>query len=213
TGCGPVVAESGLVLGYLWASGDAASYVARADAGLEGTNRAGAFYPALREAFAAGVPAVEAIRSLAPDAEEAQAPSLDDLVGLASRYEQTLRLTFPLPNPDLPPRPPVPPAERDSVLAYLEQAPVAFPAGPPLPDLEDDAHPATVPSGYRTDGAWVWPEGTAYYLRTHGVPPDPDLVAHIRANAGRVPDVPPSAITAAVEALKSQGILKPPPLS
>ncbi|MFC5184026.1 hypothetical protein [Actinomadura harenae] len=208
-----VVAEGGLILGYLWASGDAASYVARADAGLDGTNRAVGYYPALREAFAQGVPALDAIRSLAPDAAEAQAPSLDDLIRTASRYEQSLHLAFPLPDPALPPRPPLPPADRDAVLAYLEQAPVAFPAGAPAPDFEDAARPAVVPSGYRTDGTWVWPEALAYYLRVHAVSPDPDLVAHIRANAGRVPEVSPESVTSALRTLKSNGILSTPPIA
>ncbi|WP_051468232.1 hypothetical protein [Actinomadura oligospora] len=208
-----VVAESGLILGYLWASGDAASYVARPDAGLDGTNRSVVLYPALREAFAQGVPAVQAIRSLAPDADEAHAPSLDDLIALASRYEQSLRLTFPLPDPALPPRPPLAPAERDTVLAYLEQASVAFPAGAPGPDLEDAARPAVVPSGYRTDGTWVWPEATAYYLRAHAVSPDPDLVAHIRANAGHVPEVSKDSLSAALRTLKSNGLLTSPPIT
>lgn len=207
-----VVDENGLILGYLWASGDAASYVARPDAGLDGTNRAGRLLPALREAFERDVPAVEAIRSLAPDADEAHAPSLDDLIALASRYEQSLHLTFPLPDPARPPRPPLAPAERDAVLAYLDQAPVAFPAGAPVPDLEDAAGPAVVPSGYRTDGTWVWPEAVAYYLRVHGISPDVGLVSHIRANAGRVPEVSPESLNTAVRTLTANGVLSTPPI-
>ncbi|MFC4913240.1 hypothetical protein [Actinomadura gamaensis] len=209
----PVSGEDGLILGYLWASDQAAAYLPRADAGLAGTNASGGFYEALRDAFARRVPPLEAIRALAPDAPESESPSLDALVTQASAYEQSLRLTFPLPAPDLAPsRPPVPADQRDTVLAYLEQAPVVYPGGAPGPDLLDDAHPSVVPSGYRTDGTWLWPEATAYYLRTHNVAPDPALVAHIQANNAHLPDVSPETLSTAVRTLVQNGILTGPPL-
>ncbi|MCP2343622.1 hypothetical protein [Actinomadura rupiterrae] len=208
----PVTGEDGLVLGYLWASGGSASYIPRADAGLRAANASGPLYVGLREAFAQGVPAVDAIRSLLPDALESEAPSLDALTNQANRYEQSLRMAFPLPEPSLTPRPPVPPQAREAVLTYLEQAPVAFPSGAPLPDLQDDARPLTVPSGYRTDGTWVWPEATAYYLRTHNIAPDPSLVAHIQANNAQLPDVSKEALAEALETLKTNGAITAPPI-
>ena len=41
-------------------------------------------------------------------------------------------------------------------------------------------------------GGGAWPGAVAYYLREHEVPPDPDLVAHIRARRF----TPPSEVSA-----------------
>lgn len=32
-----------------------------------------------------------------------------------------------------------------------------------------------------TDGVWVWPEGLAHYVETHGVKPESDFLAHVAA--------------------------------
>ncbi|WP_328612503.1 ferredoxin [Amycolatopsis sp. NBC_00355] len=84
-------------------------------------------------------------------------------------------------------RPPLAPAEIERVLSYLDTAPVilasrSYGADAFAPDRAD-----AVPMNFRTDGAWAWPGAVAYYLREHGVPPDPDLVAHIRARRFTAP--------------------------
>ncbi len=33
----------------------------------------------------------------------------------------------------------------------------------------------------RTDGEWAWSDALTYYVSTHGLAPEPDLYAHIRA--------------------------------
>ncbi|MFD0540822.1 hypothetical protein ACFQY7_50440 [Actinomadura luteofluorescens] len=44
-----------------------------------------------------------------------------------------------------------------------------------------------MPLTFHTDGTWVWSGAVAYYLTEHGVPPEPDLVAHIRAAGSASP--------------------------
>jgi hypothetical protein len=86
-------------------------------------------------------------------------------------------------------REPLPPAERDRVLAYLEAAPVVLAARSYDTDAFAPGQPPEVPMNFRTDGVWVWPGAVAYYLRKHDVPPDPELVAHIRGRGFDVPEV------------------------
>lgn len=80
-------------------------------------------------------------------------------------------------------------AERDRVLDYLN-------SGVPVlvsPDLADDvvepARGAAVPMSYRTDGRWIWAEGSAYYLAEYSLAPEPDLLADMAAAGFRMPEV------------------------
>jgi len=80
-------------------------------------------------------------------------------------------------------------AMRDRVLDYLN-------AGVPVlvsPDLTADVvepgRGAAVPMSFRTDGRWVWAEGSAYYLAEYSLAPEPDLLADIAAAGFRVPEV------------------------
>ncbi len=77
-------------------------------------------------------------------------------------------------------RPDVPGAERDAMVRYLEQAPIVLAARSYDGDALDPDHARNVPLTYHTDGTWIWPGAVGYYLRAHGVPPEPDLAAHIR---------------------------------
>lgn len=86
-------------------------------------------------------------------------------------------------------RPPVPEAERQPLLDYLDHAPVAvanrgFDADVLHPDL-----PSVVPVAFQTDGHWIWPAAVGYYLRSYGVPPEAELVERARAAGFRSPEV------------------------
>ncbi|QXJ26821.1 TNT domain-containing protein [Actinomadura graeca] len=98
-------------------------------------------------------------------------------------------------------RPPVPPEEAERVAAYLRGAPVVLAARSSAPDQLDPARGARVPLTFHTDGTWVWSGAVGYYLREHGVPPEPDLVAHIRARGFEVPAVDDDAMDAASAAV------------
>ncbi|MEU5694484.1 hypothetical protein [Actinosynnema sp. NPDC020468] len=76
----------------------------------------------------------------------------------------------------------------ESVLSYLEAAPVVLAAR----DLDvDEFAPGErdVPLNFRTDGVWVWAGAVPHYLRKHGLPPEPDLVTHIVGRDYRLPEV------------------------
>jgi hypothetical protein len=71
--------------------------------------------------------------------------------------------------------------ERQRVAAYLL-------AGAPIltttalhPDLIDPANGTVVGASFRTDGTWVWSDALTYYAQAHGLAPEDDFYAHIRA--------------------------------
>jgi hypothetical protein len=101
-------------------------------------------------------------------------------------------------------RPPVPSEEQDRVLDYLEHAPVIRTArGYDTDRLSPDSTPS-VPLTIHTDGHWVWPGAVAYYLRRHTVPPEHDLVAHIRGLGFRIPEVDERAREVAVSLVSGE---------
>ncbi|GGT87570.1 TNT domain-containing protein [Actinomadura citrea] len=98
-------------------------------------------------------------------------------------------------------RPPVPPDQAGRVAGYLRQAPAVMAARSNAPDRLDPSRGSAVPLTFHTDGTWVWSGAVAYYLSEHGVPPEPDLVAHIIANGFRVPEVDDDTMNAANSAV------------
>lgn len=71
--------------------------------------------------------------------------------------------------------------ERERVLRYLEAgAPLVLTAEFAV-DVVEPPRGAVVPVAFRTDGAWIWSEGAAYYVAEYGLAPDPGLLAHIEA--------------------------------
>lgn len=83
----------------------------------------------------------------------------------------------------------LPAEERERVLAYLDGAPVILASRSKDTDAFDPSRTDAVPLNFRTDGSWVWPGAVAYYLREHGISPDPELLGHIRAAGYAVPEV------------------------
>lgn len=101
-------------------------------------------------------------------------------------------------------RPEVSPTERDRLLEYLEQAPVVLAAHSYDTDQLDPRGAASVPLTFHTDGSWIWPAAVGYYLRTHAVPPQADLVAHIREQGFQLPAVDERARQAAASAITAE---------
>ncbi|MFF1607844.1 TNT domain-containing protein [Amycolatopsis sp. NPDC058278] len=73
-------------------------------------------------------------------------------------------------------RPPLTDTEVPLVLQYLEREAVVHEDG-------DER--------FHTDGTWIWSEAVPLLLAKHGVPPEPDLVAHIRRHHFQPPYVEP----------------------
>lgn len=86
-------------------------------------------------------------------------------------------------------RPDIAHAERDRVIDYLERAPIVLAARSYDTDRLDPNGSASVPMTFHTDGRWVWPGAVGYYLRAHGVAPEPELLAHIRGLDFQLPEV------------------------
>ncbi|MFI0350658.1 hypothetical protein [Actinomadura sp. 9N407] len=222
------VAKDAVVLGYLWAAvtGGAAFFVPREDAGAPGNAAMGSWVLRLRELYAQGVPASDVLSrcrtmpedptagGVPLDAHVEELPSLDDLRRHAAVYEQSLRVSYnPVQDePGVVMRPALAPGERDEVLRYLREAPVVYDSGNVFPDGFDPARPARVPDTYQTDGTWIWLGGVPYHLEVHGVPPEPDLVAHIRAHRFQVPALDAVDRDRAKRTLRWRGILVPPPV-
>ncbi|WP_033291427.1 TNT domain-containing protein [Amycolatopsis jejuensis] len=97
-------------------------------------------------------------------------------------------------------RPPVPPEQVRGVLDYLFRAPVVLHRPTPQPDVFAPGSPPDVPQAFHTDGTWLWPAAVPHYLRKYGVPPEPELVEHIRA-AGFRPPLVPELVRATAEAV------------
>lgn len=89
---------------------------------------------------------------------------------------------------------------RSAVLAYLESAPIVLAA---RSTDQDEFVPGDrdVPLTFRTDGVWVWAGAVPHYLHKHGLPPEPELVAHIVARGFRVGEVSDAAKDRAVRAI------------
>ncbi len=77
-------------------------------------------------------------------------------------------------------------AERDRILSYLDSGTVVVASTARLDDVVDPGRHAVVPTGFRTDGSWVWCDATAYYLRRHGVVPEPALRQHVARHQASV---------------------------
>ncbi|HJQ45867.1 MAG TPA: TNT domain-containing protein [Amycolatopsis sp.] len=103
---------------------------------------------------------------------------------------------------------PIAQEEFRAVLDYLYRAPVVLSRPGRLADTVNSAGPPDVPDAFHTDGTWIWPAAMPHYLRKYGIPPEPALVEHARANGFRVPYVPsPARAEAEAEVL---GQARPP---
>ena len=103
-------------------------------------------------------------------------------------------------------RPPVPPDEVAPLVEYLRKAPVVMAARSLAPDQIDPSRGDRVPLSFHTDGTWVWAGAVAYYLEQHGIPPEPDLVAHARAQGFRVPELDDDTLDAASAAVTGRPV-------
>jgi hypothetical protein len=101
-------------------------------------------------------------------------------------------------------RPPVPEAEVQAVLNYLNNGYVVTAGRGFDPDVFDPNSAPDVPAAYLTDGTWIWTASVPHYLTKHGVPPEPDLVAHIRANGFAPPQLDEQTKDAAYTALTGE---------
>jgi len=86
-------------------------------------------------------------------------------------------------------RPQVNPAELAALTAYLTKAPVALATTKTGEDEMSPGAGLVVPRAYHTDGDWIWPAAVGYYLHRYRLPPQPELVEHIRARGFQLSSV------------------------
>lgn len=86
------------------------------------------------------------------------------------------------------------PRERGRVVEFLDGGEVLVAGGPLSPDVLDPERPVVVPAGYATDGTWIWSASLRYYVAKHGLAPEPDLLAHIRAHGYQAPTPTPAEL-------------------
>lgn len=79
--------------------------------------------------------------------------------------------------------------ERHRLATYLESAEAILIADVLGDDVLDPPRGAVVPLDIRTDGTWMWSDALAYYVREHGIAPEPDLRRHIEASGHLSPAV------------------------
>ncbi|MFY1632200.1 hypothetical protein ACN27F_02760 [Solwaraspora sp. WMMB335] len=91
--------------------------------------------------------------------------------------------------------------ERDRLLAYLEGATVVLADIADGADVLEPESGRAVPMAFRTDGTWVWTDAIAYYLRQHGLAPEPGLAGHVLAATGRPSAASPLTVARALVAV------------
>ncbi|MFC5746200.1 hypothetical protein [Actinomadura rugatobispora] len=108
-------------------------------------------------------------------------------------------------------RPPVPDDEVPRVVEYLRNAKTVIAARSYAPDDVEPSRGDRVPLVFKTDGAWVWAGAVYYYLDEHGIAPEPDLVAHIRAQGHRLAEVDDATLEIAIQIATGQREPDPAP--
>ena len=112
-------------------------------------------------------------------------------VTIAREFDSVHPLTGPAFDPDHPALSAGDEASR--VLDFLESGDVLLATTAREHDIFDSSLGEVVGQTFRTDGAWIWTDTVAYYLRTYALSPDPELLAHIRRTGYRRAGVDPVA--------------------
>ncbi len=94
--------------------------------------------------------------------------------------------------------------ETHLLVAYLYCGDPLLTGSAPRDDAIDPARAKAVPARLLTDGLWIWEEAWAYYLERYGIPPEAELVAHIRGRRYQLPLVD-GALHRALAALPDSG--------
>ncbi len=87
--------------------------------------------------------------------------------------------------------------EIPALVAYLTRAPVVLSAPGTARDEVLPSAPASVPRAFHTDGTWVWPAAVGYYLSLYRLPPQGELLEHIRTRGYALSPVQPQVVKAA----------------
>jgi hypothetical protein len=75
--------------------------------------------------------------------------------------------------------------ERERIAGFLASGTALLATTARVRDILAPERGEVVPISVRSDGVWVWSDAHAYYAEHHGVAPEPDFYAHIRAQGYR----------------------------
>ena len=89
------------------------------------------------------------------------------------------------------------PREVPALVAYLTRAAVVLSAPGTTRDELVPGAPPNVPRAFHSDGTWIWPAAVGYYLSLYQLPPQPELLAHVRSRQYTLGPVHPQAVQAA----------------
>jgi hypothetical protein len=104
-------------------------------------------------------------------------------------------------------RPAVADDEVEPLLDYLDHAPEFLVERGFSRDVIDGAE--DVPGAFFTDGTWIWSADVQHYLRKYGIPPEPDLVEHIRELGFGVPEVDDLTVARAESVVSGEPVTPP----
>ena len=125
--------------------------------------------------------------------------SADQPVRIARLYDTVDPVKGPALHPD---HPLAEPDELQRLVGYLLTGRPLVETTARMPDVVDARQGRVVPANLRTDGQWIWPDGSFYYLARYRLLPDPELVAHIRVMDYRMPEVDGAGYHRAAMALR-----------
>lgn len=154
----------------------------RADAAIPGWLREKAGLPPARPAAADATADGD---SAAPAAQPPQPAAAPDELRYAKVYDGTDQQT----GAPIVHRTGLTVQEAAQILAYLKAGPIFLFGRSFDNDAFDPQSPPAVPRTFATDGTWIWSGGVAYYLEKYRMPPENDLLAHIRAQNYVLPEV------------------------
>jgi hypothetical protein len=86
---------------------------------------------------------------------------------------------------------------KQRLLGFLQGGAIVLRAPVLREDRLDPSLPPAVPLGYVSDGEWIWPQELAYYLETHGILPEDELLEHARLHRFTAIEPTPSALAEA----------------
>ena len=97
--------------------------------------------------------------------------------------------------------------DRERLLGYLTSGALVAETDSRSADRFEPYRQHAVPARLRTDGIWIWPEASEYYLRWHGVAPEPDFRRHIVVNNFTCSPVPDDVVQAARAAAYNRSVV------
>ncbi|WP_232291902.1 hypothetical protein [Frankia sp. QA3] len=94
-------------------------------------------------------------------------------------------------------------AEKESMLRFRRGARFLLRTTALATDPLDLSKGEVMPMSYRSDGAWIWSDGVAYYLDVYEIAPEPEFVEHIRSRGYEPHDATDEELDVAYEVLEA----------